>query len=293
MVQLLAEDVATKEVLDWKGLHLFHAQFSSCSQKLRVMMNLKGLDWASHPVDLGTNEHLTPYFFGINPRGRVPVLIDDGDVHIESNDIMLHLEHCFPEPRLIPAGMEDRIVPMLDEEDRLHVDLRTITFRFMFDPSKPPKSEEDLKRYVAGEAKTVRGKRDEAADQEAAFWRGYLEHGVDDDAARRSALAFHRAFDKVERELSSHEYILGVDLSLVDISWLVDSQRLTYAGYPLKALHPRLDAWRGKLMNRPEIARELQMPPGLDEHVAEQLRLLEASRRTLTDVCFPKLRAVA
>lgn len=293
MVQLLAEDVTTKEVLNWKGLHLFHAQFSSCSQKLRVIMNLKGLNWESHLVNLVKNEHLTPYFFGINPRGRVPVLIDNGNVHIESNDIMLHLERCFPEPRFIPAGMEDRVAAMLDEEDRLHFDLRTITFQFMFDPSKPSKSEEDLKRYAKAEAKTVRGKRDAAVGQEAAFWRGYLEHGVDDGSARRSVQAFRHAFDKLDRELSSHAYVLGENLSLVDIAWLTDAQRLTYAGYPLKTLHPHLETWRDELMNRPEIGKEVQMPPGLSEHVTERLCLLEASRRTLTDVCFPELRAFA
>ena len=221
------------------------------------------------------------------------MLIDDGNVHIESNDIMLHLEHRFPEPRLIPAGMVDRIASMLDEEDRLHFDLRTITFRFMFDPSKPSKSEEDLKRYAAGESKTVRARPDKAVGQEAAFWQGYLAHGVDDASARRSAQAFRLAFDKVDRELSSHQYILGEDLSLVDIAWLTDAQRLTYAGYPLKTLHPHLEIWRDNLMSRPEIARELQMPPGLGEHVTERLRLLEASRRTLTDVCFPELQAAA
>lgn len=289
MVQLFAEEVTTKEVLSWEGLHLLHAQFSSCSQKIRVVLNLKQLDWTSHPVDLAANEHLTPYFLGINPRGRVPVLVDDGNVHIESNDIMLHLERRFPDPRLVPAGVDDRIASLLEEEDQLHLDLRTITFRFMFDPSKPSKSEEDLERYAAGGARTVRGKRDQAIDQEAAFWRSYLEHGVDDDSAHRSAQAFRRAFDKLDRELSFHEYILGEGLSLVDVAWLTDTQRLKYAGYPLEILHPRLEAWRGRLMNRPEIARELQMPPGLGEHVMERMRALAASRRTLTEVCFPGL----
>jgi len=34
----------------------------------------------------------------------VPVLVDDGDVHIESNDIISYLEKKFPEPRPIPAA---------------------------------------------------------------------------------------------------------------------------------------------------------------------------------------------
>ena len=291
MDRLLAEDVATSEVLSWRGLHLFHAQFSSASQKVRILMGLKRLDWESHPVDLLANEHLTPRFLGINPRGLVPVLVDDGEVHIESNDILLHLEKGFPDPRLVPVGMEDRTASALAEEDALHLHLRTLTFRFMFDPSKPPKSEADLQRYAAGGTGTVRGRRDEVVAREVAFWRGYLEHGVDDDSARESAQAFRHAFDKIDRDLAEHDYVLGEELSLVDIAWLIPSQRLVYAGYPLETLHPHVDAWRDRLVARPEIAREVQLPPGLEEQVAARLHLLQASRQTLTDVCFPDLQS--
>ncbi|GAM91646.1 hypothetical protein ANO11243_096980 [Dothideomycetidae sp. 11243] len=290
MVQLLAEDIATKEVLSWKGLHLFHARFSSTSQKLRVVMGLKGLSYISHLVDLVANEHLTPYFFGINPRGRVPVLIDDGKVYIESNDIMLRLEQSFTEPKLIPEGKKDIVVAMLHEEDKLHFDLRTLTFRFMFDPSKPIKSAKDLEAYNSGSGKTVAGQPDHAADEESGFWRSYLDNGVDDASALRSAQVFRHAFDGLERALEKHDHILGDKLSLVDVAWLTDVQRLTYAGYPFAALHPKVEAWRRKLMDRTEIGVEFVLPPGVDEIVAERLGMLDKERETLVDVCFPDLR---
>ena len=88
MVQLVNGDIKTREVLDWKGVHVLHFMGSSCSQKLRIFLNVKGIEWESHPVDLFTNENFQPWFLGINPRGLVPVLVDDGAVHIESNDII-------------------------------------------------------------------------------------------------------------------------------------------------------------------------------------------------------------
>ena len=42
MVQLLDSDIKTREVLDWKGIHLIHYITSSCSQKVRIFLNLKG-----------------------------------------------------------------------------------------------------------------------------------------------------------------------------------------------------------------------------------------------------------
>jgi glutathione S-transferase len=71
-------------------------------------------------------------FLGINPRGLVPVLVHDGVVHIESNDIIQYLEQKFPTPKLIPAGHENKIAALLRHEDDLHLDLRTLSFRFVF-----------------------------------------------------------------------------------------------------------------------------------------------------------------
>lgn len=50
---LLAESqIKTREVLNWQGLHLLHFSMSSCSQKARILLREKSLDWISHPVNL-------------------------------------------------------------------------------------------------------------------------------------------------------------------------------------------------------------------------------------------------
>ncbi len=99
MVQLVDSDIKTREVLGWKGVHVLHFAGSSCSQKLRIFLNLKGIPWESHPIDLPGNENFRPWFLGINPRGLVPVLVHDGAVHIESNDIIQYLEKTVSERR--------------------------------------------------------------------------------------------------------------------------------------------------------------------------------------------------
>ncbi|MGC1357225.1 MAG: glutathione S-transferase N-terminal domain-containing protein [Xanthobacteraceae bacterium] len=148
MVQLVDGDFRTPEVLGWKGVHVLHFMESSCSQKLRIFLNLKGIEWESHLVDLFTNENFTPRFLGINPRGLVPVLVHDGVVHIESNDIIQYLEKTFAAPKLIPAGYENEVATLLKHEDDLHLDLRTLSFRFVFAPPGPPKPAESLKSYA-------------------------------------------------------------------------------------------------------------------------------------------------
>ena len=290
MVQLMETDVDTKEVLGWKGLHVFHYSMSSCSQKLRIFLNLKGLEWHSHPVDLVNNEHLAPYYLGINPRGLVPAVVDDGVVHIESNDIIVHLDKDRPGPRLAPADRDDEVAAFLAHENDLHLDLRTLTFRFLFDPGKPTKSRRDLDRYAA-HAGMVRGERDRDVEREVSFWSSYLEHGVSDEQARASAARLRAAFDRVDAALAGSRHVLGADLSIVDIAWLVYVQRLAYAGYPIRHLHPHIAAWQTRLMAQPAVAKELDLPEPLQGMVAERQRLLVEAGRTLASVCFPEVGA--
>jgi glutathione S-transferase len=264
-------------VLGWKGIHVLHYSGSSCSQKLRIFLNLKGIAWESHPVDLHANQNFTPWFLGINPRGLVPVLVHDGAVHIESNDIITYLEKTFPTPRLIPSGHENEVAALLKHEDDLHLDLRTLSFRFVFDPPGPPKSAEALKNYAANGSGTVQGAQDRAKMIQIEFWQRAAAEGFTDQAARASAQKFRAAFDALDEHLAERPYLLGDTLSVLDIAWFIYANRLALGGYPLARLHPNVGAWFKKLAARPEFAKEVAMPP---EAVA---RLVETRRAQVRD----------
>ena len=268
MVQLIDSDIRTREVLSWKGLHVFHFYLSVCSQKLRIFLNLKGIPWQSHSIDLTKNENIGEWFLGINPRGLVPVLVHDGAVHIESNDIIAYLEQAFPQPRLIPPQYENEVAKLLKHEDDLHFDVRSLSFRFVFAPPKPPKSAEELRTYGAASSGTVQGLKDPGIARQIDFWSRFAEHGVSDPDARASAARFRAAFDDLERRLGGQPYLLGDTLTVLDIAWLIYVDRLKHAGYPFARLHPRVEAWFDKLLQRPEFAKEIALPPAVSERFA-------------------------
>lgn len=267
MVQLTDADIRTREVLGWKGVHVLHFAGSSCSQKLRIFLNLKGIPWQSHPVDLPGNENFQPWFLGINPRGLVPVLVDDGAVHIESNDIIQYLEKKFPTPKLIPAGHENEVAALLKHEDDLHLDLRTLSFRFVFAPPGPPKPAGALESYKANGAGTVQGLKDREKEIQIEFWERAAKECFTDERARASAQKFRGEFDALDRKLAQQPYLMGNELSALDIAWFIYAHRLSLAGYPFARLHPRVHAWAEKLRARPEFAKEI----GQLRHSPEQL----------------------
>lgn len=281
MVKLASEDIKTREVLDWKGIHVFHFPFSSCSQKLRIFLGLKGVEWESHTIDLMTSENLSEWYLGINPRGLVPVLVHDGDVHIESNDILTYLEGLYPEPRLIPEGSEDEVAALLKHEDDLHLDLRALSFRFVFNPPHAPKSPESLEVYANAGSGTVEGEKDDRVGVEIDFWKTIAESGITDEVATAAAAKFRKIFTELDGRLADREYLLGDALSVLDIAWFIYANRLTLAGYPIARLHPHMGAWYARLEAIPAIAREIELPPPVKaefdatraKHLAEGVNL--------------------
>jgi glutathione S-transferase len=257
-------DILTKEVLGWRGLHLFHFQGSSCSQKVRIFLHLKGIAWASHHINLGKGEHVTPWYMGINPRGLVPALVHDGKVIIESNDILEYLEATFPEPALIPADRKDEMHRLLREEDNLHLDIRALTMRFVVPAFLAKKPESEIRKYEALGSGSVHGAADPDRVREAEFWREMIRNnGVSDERARQAFRRFRSAFEQFEDRLEKHDFLLGDQLTLLDIAWYIYVKRLSEASYPLHRLHPRLGKWFDALDARKDFRGEVRWPRGV------------------------------
>ena len=284
MVQLIERDIQTKEVLDWQGLHLFHFPSSSCSQKTRVCLNLKNIEWQSHLINLGGGENYSEYYLGINPRGLVPTLVHDGEVHIESNDILTLLEERFPEVKLIPDGMADQMAELLHHEDDLHLDLRTLTFRFTQPRGKEPRSKEALQNYRDRGSGTVQGERDAHKDVELEFWETAADTGITDEAVRISTGRFKAALDELNEQLKDNKNLLGDDLTVLDVAWVVYINRLVRCGYPLERLHPTVNEWFWPLRNSPEFDQEMQVPPDVQKAVDERHEQQRLDGTTLAEV---------
>jgi len=76
---------------------------SSAAYRVRIALNLKGLDYELIPIDLAAGEHLGEEYREVNPQGLVPVLeFSDGIRLSQSQVIVDALETRFPEPSLLP-----------------------------------------------------------------------------------------------------------------------------------------------------------------------------------------------
>ncbi|WP_105104310.1 maleylacetoacetate isomerase [Microbulbifer pacificus] len=80
-----------------------HGYFrSSASYRVRIALNLKGLHYDYHPVNLLKSEQREPAYRSLNPQGLVPAVIEAGHVFTQSLAILEWLEEQHPEPALLP-----------------------------------------------------------------------------------------------------------------------------------------------------------------------------------------------
>lgn len=81
-----------------------HGYFrSSAAYRVRIALNLKGLEAAHLPHHLRKGEQCAPAYLAINPQGLVPALEDDaGAVLTQSVAIIEWLDETYPHPPLLP-----------------------------------------------------------------------------------------------------------------------------------------------------------------------------------------------
>lgn len=81
---------------------------SSAAFRVRIALNLKGLEAQQQFVSLLRGEQKDKHYNTLNPQGVVPTLVHDGHVLGQSLAIIEYLEEIAPNPPLLPEAALDR-----------------------------------------------------------------------------------------------------------------------------------------------------------------------------------------
>ena len=83
---------------------------SSAAFRVRIALNLKGIDYDIIPVHLrkGGGEQLKESYQALNPNGLVPLYMEDDVPLHQSTAIIEYLEEKYPNPPLLPKNLQDR-----------------------------------------------------------------------------------------------------------------------------------------------------------------------------------------
>lgn len=131
---------------------------SSAAYRVRIALNLKGLDYDQTFIHLAKLEHLQESFAAINPQKLLPVLVDDDGAQMtQSLAILEYLEETRPEPPLLPK----------DPVGRARVRALALAVACEIHPLNNPR----VLRYLTGTLGV-------SEDQKNAWYRHWVEDGL-------------------------------------------------------------------------------------------------------------------
>ena len=130
---------------------------SSPSWRVRIALEWKGLPYRVVPVNILKGEQLKGPHLKLNPHGRVPVLVADGEALTQGPAILEWLEEVAPEPPLLPA----------DPLGRAHVRAMAALVACDITPLQNLIVAREIKAHFGAEG-----------EQTAGFVRGFIARGL-------------------------------------------------------------------------------------------------------------------
>ena len=219
---------------------LYNAPQSTCSQRVRFVLNAKGLPFDEVKLNLLEGDQLKPDYLKLNPNGVVPTLDHDGEIVIDSTVITEYLDEVEPRESFTPENPVARarmrtLMHFIDEMPAAAV--RVPTFNLAFLPTFQKMSREDF--VAMAESKPLRREFMLTMGQ-----TGFPAAEMDAALAR-----LRRTYERmdVEIEKSGGPWLLGKDISLADVAVMPALVRMHDLGLASWQDLPRVVTWFGNI----------------------------------------------
>ena len=229
-------------------LELYHANHSTCSQKVRLCIAEKGLKYESHLINLATKEQLDPDYMKINPNGVVPTLVHDGSVVIDSSVICEYLNEVFSQNPLTPDNTFDRA--RMRKWMRYIEEVPTAAVRFpSFNMAFLPRFHGLDESAFIEEQANVRPLRN-------GFFRRMGPTGFTDEDIEESFDQITKTTARMDEALASGPWLLGDMYSLADVivAPLIDRMADLGLAHLWEDTSPRVTDWYARIQARPAFA---------------------------------------
>ena len=190
---------------------LYNAPQSTCSQRVRFVLNAKGLAFAEEKLDLLAGDQLKPAYLALNPNGVVPTLDHDGQIVIDSSVIIEYLDEVVPRSNFTPRDPVKRarmrsLMRFIDEMPAAAV--RVPTFNLAFLPRFAAMSEAEFLAFA--ESKPLRKE----------FMLAMGRTGFPQKEMDGSLMRLRRSYERMDESIrdSGGPWLLGQDITLADVA---------------------------------------------------------------------------
>ncbi len=245
-------------------LQLYHNDMSVCAQKVRHLLEEKGLPWQSMHMSLRHKDQFDPDYLRLNPNGVVPTLVHDGKAVIESTIITEYLEDEFPETAFRPSDNAEKArmrywTKQLD--DSIHAATVVVTVGIGIRHQYEIHSEEELNEILDAVPNS----------KWRVLKRQLIENGMNHPDLPDALIRLKKMLDDMEGALTSREWLVGSGISLADIGLYPYVMRVDHLNLgDLISRRPNLASWYERMSVRPA-CKEAYLGQWLNEKYVNDL----------------------
>jgi glutathione S-transferase len=203
-------------------MKLYSGPLSLFTAKVRIALDEKGVAYEKVDVPFSRTkgyEPKHPDVLAINPKGQVPVMVDEGLALYDSTIILEYLEDRHPTPALYPTDVRERARCRQLEAAADEVFFPNVIELIQEVFYKPDPATRDEKRVAA--------------------------------AIERLGLVYRR----LEGELAGREFLCGA-FGVADIAWFLSIGFATSLGAPPDPSLKATAGWLARVAERPSVRRE-------------------------------------
>jgi glutathione S-transferase len=191
---------------------LYNAPQSTCSQRVRFVLNAKQLPFEEKKLDLLAGDQLEPGYLALNPNGVVPTLDHDGEIVTDSSVIIEYLDEVAPQPQsFTPQSPVARakmraLMRFIDEMPAAAV--RVPTFNLAFLPRFAAMSEEEFLAFA--DSKPLRKE----------FMLAMGRKGFPEQEMNAALERMRRTYERMDAEIaaSGGPWLMGRQITLADVA---------------------------------------------------------------------------
>lgn len=226
-------------------IKLYHANISTCSQKVRLALAEKGIDFESVVLNLRAGDQYDPDYRKLNPNAVVPTLVNGDDVVVESTVINEYIDDAIDGPALRPQHPGERAAMrcwtrQLDEG--VHAAIVVLSFCIAFRNDFQDRTGDEMTAFYS---------RMNNAEKEK-FYRAALAKGMDHEGFVPAVNRYRKLLLDMETALDGREWLAGQSCSLADIGFVPYLLRLEHLGLAgMWSDRTNVAGWYDRVKQRP------------------------------------------